>query len=530
MKKGFFVILGLLVTGITTMTGQADLTQGIKLIANENYGEATKFFEKVMTAEPKNGKPLYYLGKIKYALEDFKGAEELYNKAVLLDKKCVECQIGQASMFLDNNKVLEADKILMGLDKSNKKNAAIIAMIGDAYLYSKNPSPAKAITFLAKSRDLDPKVGSTWSHLGDAYNANNQLGDAMSAYETASAKDKTNVESLLAQAKIWRKSKNYEDAEKRLNEAIKLAPEFAPAYKDLVEVLVAKRDYARVTPVLEQYVKLAGNDEAAKVRLVKFLAFQAKDYARAIQMGEELKKTSKDYTLNRWLLWSYVESEKYEDGYKAGKELFADIAKDAANRKEFTIDYEYLAKAAMKTGQTQEGLSYYERVFKEEPAKAEEVYGTLAKSAFDEKKYDQAIEFYTKKGAVKPLSVTELYYLGLSQYQTKKYVDSDLTFKKIIELTPTYALAYYYIAKCADKQDPDRLTYAALPAFQKFIEVANVDREKNKKNLIEAYNYVGYGLVKAEDNVGARAAFENVILLDPANEEAKKNFEILNKK
>ncbi|HRO72344.1 MAG TPA: hypothetical protein PK611_01605, partial [Saprospiraceae bacterium] len=76
---------------VQILTAQTDLTPGIKMISNENYSDATVFFEKIMKAEPRNGLPVYYLGKIKYELEDFGAAQELFDKAVTTDKKCALC-------------------------------------------------------------------------------------------------------------------------------------------------------------------------------------------------------------------------------------------------------------------------------------------------------------------------------------------------------------------------------------------------------------------------------------------------------
>ncbi|MBK7224677.1 MAG: hypothetical protein IPH96_04335, partial [Saprospiraceae bacterium] len=60
-------------------------------------------------------------------------------------------------------------------------------------------------------------------------------------------------------------------------------------------------------------------------------------------------------------------------------------------------------------------------------------------------------------------------------------------------------------------------------------EFASVDREKNKKNLIEAYKYIGYYYVKQNDKANAKIYFEQVTSLDPTDQEAVSNLTILNK-
>jgi tetratricopeptide (TPR) repeat protein len=531
--RNFFNVILATVLLVNVTIAQVDLTTGIKHIANENYGDATKFFEKVMTADPKNGAPLYYLGKIKYALEDYTGASDLFNKGALLDKKCFLCQVGQGQILLDNGKSAEADKLLMGVAKSFKKSAPAIAAIGDAYLYSKKSNGTKAIEYLTKSRDLDPKVGSTWAHLGDAYLAlpTKEHGNAMSSYEVAVQKDKTNVEAFVSMGKIWRDSKNYDDAVKNLEEALKLDPSYAPAYKELISTYMRMDRYTKVTPLLEKYVPLAGNDEQAKVRLVKFLCFEAKDYDRAILLGEEYKETIKDYTLNRWLGWSYVEKEKYEEGYTAMKQFLADVNAEPAKRKAVMIDFDYLARAAAKTNRMDEALAAYDKVFQQDPTKAVDVYSNLAKTYYEGKNYEKAVEYYNKRAALKALNNQDLYRLAQAYMQVKNYVEAEKTLRQYTAQDATFVPAFYTLARSVANQDPDRVTWAAIPDYQKYLEIANAQADKSKflKNMVDAYMYVGVGLVQKGDMIGAKAAFDNVLILDPAHEEAKKNSDILSK-
>ena len=64
------------------------------------------------------------------------------------------------------------------------------------------------------------------------------------------------------------------------------------------------------------------------------------------------------------------------------------------------------------------------------------------------------------------------------------------------------------------------------------IEFAVVDKEKIsvKKNLINAYNYLGYSSVRDENYAMAKTYFELTTSLDPADERALEALKILNKK
>ncbi|MFM2392632.1 MAG: hypothetical protein RLZZ546_609 [Bacteroidota bacterium] len=520
MKKVLSVCMFTFFT-LYTAFAQVDIKEGVKLFTNENFGEATKFFENVAAKDPKSTIAHYYLGKIKYELEDYTGAEASFNKGSSIGK-CHECQVGLAQLMLDNNKALEANKILESVAKSNKKSSGIHALIGLAYLKSKVPNATKAIEFLIKSRDLDPKVASTWSHLGDAYRLSGDNGSAMTAYETSVEKDKNNIPAYMSMAEIWSRSRQMDLAIQKVEQALTLDSEYAPAWKLLVELYSKIKNWDKVTKSLDKYTSLVGSDEAAKVRLVKFLVFQAKDFERAIKQGEELKKTSKDYTLNRWLAWAYGETEKYEESYQASKQLFEDLAKDE-KRKSFPSDYEYLAKACLKTKRLDEANAVYQKIFETDPSKKEDVYNMFIAMYKEENNNEKLIEYYNLKNGVKPLNTTDNYYLALAYQKVNKLAESDAIFVRILESNPTYTAGWLNRAKIAMKMDPDTKTFAAHPFFVKYVEHAMVDKDKNKKNLIEAFRYLGFYEVQNNNLDAALANYDQILSLDPSDTDAINN-------
>lgn len=529
--KIVFGWIAVLVMVVNVLSAQTDLTPGIKMIGNENFGDATAFFERIMQTEPKNGLPIYYLAKIKYELEDYKSAEDLFDKAVATDKKCVLCLIGQAQMWQENGKTMEADKAMTYIALKNKKSAPVLAAIGDAYLYSRTPNYTKAIEYLGQSRDVDPKIGSTWAHLGDAYTKDNQAGNAMTAYETAVRKDNANVEAYISMAKIWRATKNKDQAIENLETAIKLSPEFAPAYKALYETYLKFGEDKKVLPILEKYVSLAGSDEMAKLRLIRFMHTEAKDYDRVIQNAMELKKTSKDPSIDRWLAYAHAEKENYV----VADSFFTILQKNMESMKEepYDADYFYKGKVAMGLQNYDAALENYHKLWDKDPAGRTEVLGNLAKKLYDAKDFDNAIRFYKEKALYADLDVSEQYLYAGAYYAKKDYTNALIEFRKLVEKSPNYAIGWYNIAMCVEKSDPEHLTYPAIDDYKKFIEVVNglSDQEKEyyKNYLINAYMYLGYGYVNKEDTKSAKSAFEQVLSLNPSHPKAKEYVDILSK-
>lgn len=547
MKK---ILFAFLLTAFYFAGNAQTLQEGIKHLENENYTQALNTFNAICKADPKNASVYYYIGEVHYQLEDYAEAEKAYRKGIATNAQCAECNIGLGKLELDKGNTSKADEYFQIAIRANKKNSYTYGLIGDAYLYSKKPVAMKAVEYLSTARDMNTQEARFWAHLGDAYALSGNHGEAMTAYERAVEKNPANTEAYISMARIWARAKQAELAIPKLEEAIRLSPNDARPYKDLYELYIQERRYEKVVPLLEKYVSLIGTDIDAKVRLVKFLTFQAKDYDRAITEGEKLLVTNPDqYTLHRWLTWAYAGKAKqleadqatdttitnavilanYQKAYDHSVALFEAIEKDNS-RKAFTEDYDYWALAALKLGKVDEAAHVYRKYIEFDTSKAGDIYATLAKTYYDSANYEQAIAYYNRAGEIQHLTAAQQNYLALSYFRTKDYIKSDSAFVRVIELSPTYVYAYFMRAAIASQQDPERKDFLALPHYEKLIEVASADPVANKKYLIEAYEYMAYHASQIEDFEKAKQYYELVLSLDPGHAIALDNLKHLNER
>jgi tetratricopeptide (TPR) repeat protein len=545
MKK---IIFALILSFFFLLGNAQTLQEGIKHMENENYTAALQTFQSLCQADPKNASVYYYIGEVHYALEDYKEAEKSYRKGLTINSSCSECNIGLGKLELDKGNTTEAEKYFDAAIRADKRSSTPYGLVGDAYLYSKKPNASKAIEYLTQARDLDPKIARYWAHLGDAFQLAGDNGEAVTHYERAVEKDPTNAEAYISMARIWARAQQVDLAIPHLEEAISLSPNDARPIKDLYELYIRERKYDKVVPLLEKYITLIGTDIDAKVRLVKFLTFQAKDFDRAIEEGEKLlPKYSEQYTIYRWLAWSYagkakqIEEDKtldnavadslakmnYEKAYENSKKLFEALGKDDS-RKAFSEDYEFWALSALKLGLVDEAAHVYRKYLEFDPSKAPDIYGMLAKTYFDSTNYTQAVAYYNRKLELKPLTNADEYYLGLSHYYSNQFEQADTSFAKVLRATPNFASGYFWRARIADKIDSSEVKiYLAKPFYESYIEYAGVDPERNKRSLLEAYYYLAYYWAQQEDYEKAKEYFNKMLAIDPENKTALENLEIL---
>lgn len=500
---------------------------GIKQLENENYNAAMNTFTAIAKNDPKNSTIYYYIGEVYYRGEDYSAAEKAYNKGLDINSTCAECKVGLGKLLLDQKKIEESEEYFLSASRLGKKDDKIIALIGEGYLRSKNPNGDKAIYFLSQARDMNPKVARYWALLGEAYLLVGNNGEAMTAFETAVSKDPTTTSAYISMGRIWSAAKQDDLAIDQLEKAIELSPNDALPYKDLIEIYIRDNQYGKVTPLLEKYSSLAGDDVGAKVRLIKFLTFQAKDYDSAISKGEALIHSNPDqYTVYRWLAWSYAEKEMWQQSYDNSKKLFDEISKKK-DRTTFPSDYDYWGKAAFHLNNLDEAWHIYKKYLELVPERAQEIIGMFAKTYYDQKDYAKSIKFYHLKGDDKPLSITDNYYLGLAYYYEDEDVKADSVFIKILEASPEYAQGWMMRAKIGLQLDIADSTevkqYRSMIPYEKYIEFSaeNPDNDPRiTKNLIEAYDYLGVYWVQHEDNKKAIEYYQKILALDPENERA----------
>ena len=533
MKKLVFALV-LLSCAALVQAQVPSLETGLQYLENENYGDALEAFKAIAKADPKNSSVYYYIGEVHYREGNVEEAEKTYLKGLDINTNCAECKVGMGKIRLDQKNIEDSEEYLMSASRLGRKDAKIQALIGEAYLRSSNPNGEKAVDFLSRSRDMDAKDANTWALLGEAYLLIGNNGEAMTAFETAVSKDPTTTSAYISMGRIWSAAKQDDLAIEQLEKAIELAPNDALPYKDLIEIYIRKNQYAKVTPLLEKYSSLAGDDVGAKVRLIKFLTFQAKDYDSAIAKGEALIQTNPEqYTVYRWLAWAYAEKEMWQPSYDNSKKLFDEFGKKK-DRTVFPSDYEYWAKAAYHLGKKEEAWHIYKKYLDLVPERSQEIIGLFAKNYYNDKVYDQAIKFYHLKGEQEPLDVTDNYYLGLSYYYIDQDEKADSVFAHINEVRPDYAQGWLMRAKIGiqlDKKDTLEVSqFRSKEPYEKYIELSAENPENSeyvRKSLIEAYDYLGAYWVQQEDYDTSLEYYEKLIAIDPENERALEYIKLL---
>jgi tetratricopeptide (TPR) repeat protein len=100
------------------------------------------------------------------------------------------------------------------------------------------------------------------------------------------------------------------------------------------------------------------------------------------------------------------------------------------------------------------------------------------------------------------------------------YAKADSAFNQLITKVPDLAIAYFWQARVKTNFDPESDSGFAKTYYEQFITLSKEDTAKFKKELIEAYSYLGYYHYLKEDNENSKVYWQKVYALDPNNNQA----------
>lgn len=531
IKLGFVAVILLMSNLVFAQTIQ----EGRKLISYQRYQSAVSTLEKVVAASPGNAEANYWLGQAYIDAGHLDKAKEVYRKILvgeLGSNPLLLAGMGHVEL-LEGKKTDARSRFETAISLSKGKDVAVLNAIGHANA-EKNGDPDYAIEKLTQATTVKGfKEPDVYLNMGDAYRRKNDGGGAVRSYQNALTIDPKNAEASYKIGKVYyTQGKDQEETfTKYFNEAIAADPNFAPAYYDFY-VYFFFRDVNKAKNYFAQYKPLADKGAALDYEEAS-LSFAAGDFKDAVAKSTDLlNKYGNDadarlYRLRGYSNWKLGDSvnaiKDFETFFSKAKE--EDIVPDnwmvaaelAAKFPERQANFERYVNAAIAMDTTAKGKT------------------DLAKKAVDIfKKADnqaKAAEWAVKVLALSPNpSKVDLYNAGFENFKAGELLRADSLFDVYKTRYPDETYGYYWSYRSLSVLDSTMEQGLAIPDVTKFIEIAELDKAKNKSTLLTAYGYMaGYQANIKKDFAVAIEYLDRILAIDPANADAIKNKEILQK-
>ncbi|MFN8310293.1 MAG: tetratricopeptide repeat protein [Chitinophagales bacterium] len=504
------VVLAQLISA--TAIAQIPYEEGKKALEGENYFRAKNKLLTAMNEGFDRNLTAYYLGNTYLQLDETDSAKMYYRMLGANNNTAMGYLARGRLALLDGDKTKAKELFEQAAITSKMKNSEILYQIGNAWFRPTISDLNEAIRNFEDAYKLDNKNSVNMLALGDAYLENNEGGKAMSKYESAA---EVNTKLTTAFIKIGRlnvRARTYDDAIIAYNKAINLEPENPIAHKELGESYFLSKKYDLAKIEFRKYIDLNKEDADAKTRFISFL-FANKEYDQvATEAAKMLEEDPNNYILMRALAYANFELKRYKEGLDYSKRFWT----SAPSAKVRPLDYVYASKLANVNGDTAMALKYFAIALANDTNNGD-LLSDYAKVLMNTNRFAEAAATYQKK--INRFNGTSLdyYYLGRSLMKLKNYALADSAFAVFVSKNPTSPDGFVQRAKANSMIDPEMKSGAAKPFYEKFIELAGADPERNKRNLIEAYDYLGAYFLNKNDKGSARGYLNKALELDPAD-------------
>jgi tetratricopeptide (TPR) repeat protein len=519
MKK-LKVLTGLILFSALTAWGQ-NQADGIKAIEYENLLTAKRIFLQLTAGNTSDPLNYYYLGIVYSSIGKIDSARIAFNAGVQADPKMIHNYIGLGRTYLDQNNQQQAQQYF---DKAKSltthKDLNLYIHMANAYTNSQHPDYNMSVTLLNKAIEYSNKNAEVYWELGNAYEGLGKSGDAVNAYERALELNPGYAKAHTRIGVIWRNARRGELSNESFKKATTIDPNYPPAYREEAELFHAIGQDDKAREAFEKYRSLADKDDNLEYRYGVFL-FLTNKYQDALNVFNELKSRMTNPILYRLLGYSNYEVGNYAEGLRYMKLFF--LESDPA--KILPSDYEYLGKLELRTGNEEKAFGGISEAILRDSSKYY-LEDTLATHLYKQKRYAEAGDHYMLKIAAMPKNTpfkevaSSYFQAGKAYFFGKKYKSSDSVFAKLSSLSPDWPISYLFRARnhlYIDSLDTARSK--AFPYYQMFVSKAYADSNTFRKELTEAYQYLGNYNAFNRSYGASLYYFGKVMILDPNNNE-----------
>jgi tetratricopeptide (TPR) repeat protein len=494
------------------------------MIETEQTKKALAELEQAISASPTDASLQYYLGYTLLKANDRTKALAAFEKGLQINEKEPLNYAGKGWVSLLENKVDDAKLQFEKAGVAKTKNVEVLKAVAEAYLID-NKYSVDAINVLNRAKSAASSDPDVQILFGDAYLLQNNGGLSVTSYERAATIRPTMAKAPYKVGLVYERSKNNELALENFNKAKTVDPKYTLAYKELGEVYYLMNDAEKARKAYETYLSLTEKPEAAQLQWA-FILSLGKDYKKANEVFEKIADAPDVKVVT---LRFYANSLYEAADFTKSKEIFEKYFSKAKPEDLIAKDFEDYGKTLLKLKQDSLGVIALQKSLSINPEQ-QEILQLVGDTYFKNKKFPQAIEAYKKlMSKRKEAKSLDYFSIGRSYYYNNQFLEADSAFSKLIIMQPEMTVGYIWEANTKTQLDPESEQGLAKPYFEKVIEKGSTNPEKNKKDLISAYRYLGYYYYLKKDYAMAKSNYEKLLTLAPGDKNTIEALDILNK-
>lgn len=526
MKKTTIALV-LLLGFFRFQTQAQSIADGLRYLDNEQFLNAGQVFRGLANSQP-TANNFYYLGNYYLTLERMDSVQGVYadsaklmfEKGLMADPKSYINLVGLGTYEVFKGRAGQGkiliDKALQG---SKNKDAEVLYRAAEAYVHYPQNDALEANRLLDIAIKINKNAAEYHILKGDAFMLKNDGSAAANCYDAAKRIAPNSAKGFIKYGNILIRAKSYTEALKSYIEGMGKDSLYAPGYRQLGELYYKAGKFENAVQSYSKYVRMTDQRPENQFRFGAFL-FLAKNYQKAIEVLNGLPAGYQNDFKYRLLAYCQSEQQLPTEGLANMETFLSKID----STKQISSDFEYYGRLLIESGKdTLAGLKMLAKSASKDSSKFKSLTD-MSKRFFDGKRYLKAAQVYEILDSMGRKSPQEMYVQGQAYFFGKEYVKADTMFSRILILQPSSFMANLFKARCINfqKLDPDQSKGLAKPYYERFTQLVIGDNiEKYKKQLTEAYGYLGSYYGRRKDIPNAEASYRKVLELDPNNKSAK---------
>lgn len=519
---------------VSNLVFAQSLDDARKLINYQRYATAVETLEKMVAANPANADVQYWLGQAFIEWSKADKAKEVYRKALEVNGSSPILIVGMGHVELLEGKKNEArQRFEAAISLTKAKDVNVLNAIGKANIdlnadYDYGIEKLNLATTIKGFKEPDVYV-----NMGDIYRKKSDGGAAVKAYEKALEIDPKYAVAHYRIAKIYyTQGKDQEETFTNFfNKAIASDAKFAPAYYDLY-VYFFSRDVYKSRGFFNQYKENADKGAALDYEEAS-LSYASGDFKDAIVKSDALIQQygqNVDPRVFRLKGYSYNKLMDSINALQFLEQYFAKVNEDQVITDNWIVAAELSSKVP---GKITEFDKYVRKALASDTSIKSKV-ATVRKAVDIFKKAGNQAKVAEWSMAVLNVAPTptktDLYNAGYEHYKLGQYLVADSLFDTYKAKYPDEVYGYLWSYRSLAAVDTSMKLGLAIPDAIKLVEIAELDKVKNKSIIVSTCGFLASYLTnEKKDYAGALGYIEKILAVDPANVDALKYREILQK-
>jgi tetratricopeptide (TPR) repeat protein len=549
MRFAKTVAVVLTIAAFTPAFAQPELNAGRQLLKQGQIQKALAALQTAVAKSPKNAEAWFWLGEAYLQSGKPDSADFAAEKILALDRKLVSGYLLSAKAHLARkNSAAAIERLQTGL-KYDKKNAAMLVLLGNTLAAS--DSLDRAVIVLSSAKLLEPNNPTIHEALGDVYMKQpGAAGVGILQYEQAAEIDSVRAELQYKLAKAYFSQRRYNEAARALQKTAKLDTTNQAALFELAKLYFAAKQYANAAAHFQTYVRRNPNSREAWPMYLEAL-YSSKQYAEVPAVAQQvLKFEPNSVNALKMLAHAQFERREYDQAIATYQQL--------SQKEALTVDeLKRLGQAYVETKRDSLALGALEEVSRIEPNDAD-VYGDLGVIYMRQRQFEKSAAAFEKRFKLDSTAVSAYINYALCQMALSKWDLSRVALRRALRQKPDYVKGHLYLARSYTQID----SFAqARRECETVVALEKKDPTISKAELAEAHGLIGLAFllekkypealealnasIRFVDNdpqtrlwraqtyalSGKReeaiAEYRVVLRLDPKNETAKKDLAML---